>query len=291
MTINAITFDRMRVTPGDDSLVYQEIIGDSDQILTTYGDRLKTTTSGLNVYVSSGAAIIRGRLVRISDLESITVTANSSGYICITIDLTKVNTSTGTPGSGDYVASNNQVRLEAVSTLVKQDLHNGGKIYTFPIAKYTANGATVTLTDEQANADHKLNLIAAADINPSPAGDTALTTNVAVGTYAGTDFESVGNGTIKCLVSGVYRIQVLATMSPVTAAAMLNSYRRIGMTWKRGTAAVPDSNLISAGTYNAGPVIADGFIPLQVGDIGYINTVGGAQHLGLSGIRGYLERL
>lgn len=147
MAIEGITFDLMRVTPADDALLYDALGCMKDRVISGYADELKLTTSGLNVYVGKGAAVVKGRIVRLTEQERISVPANSSGHICFTIDLTQTNSFTGTPGSTDYLPVNNQVRLEALTgSLVQQDLHTNGKVYSFPLAKFTSTGSAVTIT-------------------------------------------------------------------------------------------------------------------------------------------------
>lgn len=91
---------------------------------------LTATATGLNVYVASGKALVQGRLIENTQQMQLTAQANKTGYICITIDLTQNNTSTGTPGTSNYAPVNNQLRLELVEVLNQQDLNSGGLIYT-----------------------------------------------------------------------------------------------------------------------------------------------------------------
>lgn len=146
MTIEGTTFDLMRVTPADDALLYDGLAGNKNRVIQ-YGSKFAMTTSGLNVYVDTGAAVIEGRLIRVTAQERIAIPANSSGYLVLTIDLTQVNSFVGTPGSTNYVPTNNQVRLETVSSLVQQDLHSNGKLYTFALAQYSSTASAVTLVD------------------------------------------------------------------------------------------------------------------------------------------------
>ena len=144
MTIEGITFDLMKVTPADDALIYQSVYG--DRILNN-SEKMNVTATGLNVYVAPGNAVVQGRLIKITSPERLSIPANSSGWICLTIDLTQVNSFTGTPGSTNYKPVNNQVRLEIVNKLVQQDLMTTGKLYTFPIASYSSNASTTYVVD------------------------------------------------------------------------------------------------------------------------------------------------
>lgn len=143
MTLQGYQFDKAKVTPEADAQLYSYLAQSSDNKVIS---GLTATTTGLNVYVAAGKALVQGRLIENGQQMQLTAQANKTGYVCITIDLTQDNTSTGTPGTSDYVPVNNQLRLELVESLNRQDLNNGGVIYTFPLYSYVSTGATVTLT-------------------------------------------------------------------------------------------------------------------------------------------------
>ncbi len=143
MTLQGYQFDKAKVTPEADAALYSYLAQSSDNKVIS---GLTATATGLNVYVASGKALVQGRLIENTQQVQLTAQANKTGYICITIDLTQDNTSTGTPGTSTYLPVNNQLRLELVDTLNKQDLNSDGLIYTFPIYSYVSTGTTVTLT-------------------------------------------------------------------------------------------------------------------------------------------------
>lgn len=146
MAINGITFDRMRVTTKSDALLYYSMLDNNDRIIKGYKNELNVSATGLSVFVSTGACVVQGRLIDVDEEELVSVSANDTGYICLVIDLTQVNTSEGEAGTPGYTPVNNQVRLEVVKTLVQQDLFEEGKLYTFPLASFTSTGTTVNLT-------------------------------------------------------------------------------------------------------------------------------------------------
>lgn len=151
MVMTGTTFDRMRVTPKMDALLYQHATQILAQVLYGYEDGLSSSATGLKVTTQKGAAIIYGRLCVNDAPVDTAIPANTKGYLCIVIDLTQVNTSTGTPGQDDYVAVNNQVSLKAITAanldaLTQEDLLNGGNIYQMPLYQYSATGSAVTLT-------------------------------------------------------------------------------------------------------------------------------------------------
>ena len=146
MAINGITFDRMRVTTKSDALLYYSMLDNNDRIIKGYKNELNVSATGLRVFVGTGACVVQGRLIDVDDEELVSVSANDTGYICLVIDLTQVNTSNGEAGTPGYTPVNNQLRLEVVKTLVQQDLFEEGKLYTFPLASFSSTGTTVDLT-------------------------------------------------------------------------------------------------------------------------------------------------
>lgn len=146
MAINGITFDRMRVTTKSDALLYYSMLDNNDRIVKGYKNELNVSATGLSVFVSTGACVVQGRLIDVDEEELVSVSANDTGYICLVIDLTQVNTSEGEAGTPGYTPVNNQLRLEVVKELVQQDLFEEGKLYTFPLASFTSTGTTVNLT-------------------------------------------------------------------------------------------------------------------------------------------------
>lgn len=145
MTITGSTFDRMRVTPINDSRTYYGAYSRNVIVRNVYGgDGFNRTANGLEVTINPGIAMIMGRQVELTDAITLAVPANSKGYLVITIDLSKENTSTGTPGQPDYSPVNNQVSMRVVTTLTQQDLTDGGQVYDFPLYSYTSTGSAVT---------------------------------------------------------------------------------------------------------------------------------------------------
>lgn len=146
MTIQGYQFDKCKVTPEADAALYYELNNKQNHVIAGYKNEMNVTSSGLNVYVDTGCALVMGRYCEITDQEQLSVMANTEGYVCITIDLTETNIAEGVPGSADYVVTNNQLRVELVTELVQQDLFNDGQVYTFPLAKVVANGTGVKIT-------------------------------------------------------------------------------------------------------------------------------------------------
>lgn len=148
MTLKGYQFDKAKVTPEADAQLYSYLAQSYDNKIIS---GLTATATGLNVYLAAGKALVQGRLVENGQQAQLTAQANKIGYVCIVIDLTQTNTSTGTPGMSDYLPVNNQLRLELVDVLNQQDLNSGGLIYTFPIYSYVSTGTSVALTKLERN--------------------------------------------------------------------------------------------------------------------------------------------
>ena len=149
MTLQGYQFDKAKVTPESDAALYSYLAqgGLDNKVISG----LTATATGLNVYVSAGKALVQGRLIENSQQMQLTAQANKTGYVCVTIDLTQTNTSTGSPGTSNYMPVNNQLRLELVDVLNQQNLNSDGLIYTFPTYSYSTTGTSVTLTKLTAN--------------------------------------------------------------------------------------------------------------------------------------------
>lgn len=146
MTLQGYQFDKCKVTPEADAALYYQLNNKQNHVIAGYKNEMNVTSSGLNVYVDTGCALVMGRYCEITNQEQLSVMANTEGYVCITIDLTETNTAEGVPGSADYVVANNQLRVELVNELVQQDLFNDGQVYTFPLAKVVANGTGIIVS-------------------------------------------------------------------------------------------------------------------------------------------------
>jgi hypothetical protein len=148
MSITGYVFDRAKVTARADSSLYNFLALNRDTVIHGRGQGMSVTTTGLTCNINIGQAIIQGRLVEITAVEPVSIPANSTGYLCITVDLSQVNTSSGTPGNSDYTFVIGQLRTEFVETIVKDDLFNGGFIYNFSLGTVTSTDTDVTFTKD-----------------------------------------------------------------------------------------------------------------------------------------------
>ncbi|OIM56211.1 hypothetical protein, partial [Oenococcus oeni] len=148
MAITMYQSDRMFVSPANDAALYSAILNNTSGVLANRGNNFALTIDGLVVSIDTGQAVIGGRLIEITALESVTVPANSSGSICLVVDLTKTNTVTGNAGDTTYSVAVNQVYTSAVTgSLTQDDLNDGGFIYELPLASFVSTATSVTLTD------------------------------------------------------------------------------------------------------------------------------------------------
>lgn len=291
MTIEGTVFDRGRISPETDSLIFKEIYGDGNRILTKHADRLKVTSSGLNIYVAKGAALIEGRLIRVTDQERIVARANDKGFVVLTIDLTQTNTSTGTPGTDDYVAVNRQIRIELVNDLVQQNLSNNGKIYNFPLASYTSNGTSVSLSQSATMMVNNLTILNAPDVSNAPNSQVNLNTSVMDLQTIVEDpcFVSDVNGRVRCIKSGVYSIRTVGIANPPSVYNAANFKAAQCVAYRNGVEGVFLTQFVGR-AYNGGQLYAEGFIQLQEGDLLQLRTDGNYTGT-VSFFRAYIQRL
>ena len=144
--ITGYTFDRAKVTAFQDSTLYDFLNFGTNTVIPNVGSDMAVTTNGLTCTIAPGKAVICGRLIEIASAEDVQVTASSTGYLCLTVDLSQVNTSSGTPGQTDYTFVINQVRAEFVTSLTQDDLFDGGLLYNFPLGTVTSTATTVSFT-------------------------------------------------------------------------------------------------------------------------------------------------
>ncbi len=147
MAITMYQSDRMFVSPANDAALYSAILNNTSGVLANRGNNFALTIDGLVVSIDTGQAVIGGRLIEITALESVTVPANSSGSICLVVDLTKTNTVTGNAGDTTYSVAVNQVYTSAVTgSLTQDDLNDGGFIYELPLASFTSTTTSANIT-------------------------------------------------------------------------------------------------------------------------------------------------
>lgn len=145
--VDGYQFENVKVSAENDARLYHVLYNRKNQVIDGYDQSMNLSSSGLTVKVAAGAAIIQGRMVVVRQEEAVTVPANASGFISLTVDLTQqVVPGTALPETEDYEWTNNQVKLEYVTQLVRGDLNNGDKVYNLPLCSVTSTGSSVTAT-------------------------------------------------------------------------------------------------------------------------------------------------
>lgn len=222
MAITGYQFDMQMVPASKDASVIHALTGESNGVLRR-GNDFAIMANGLQVTIGTGQAIIQGRLVEVTSNESVTLPANSTGKICIVIDLTKTNAVVGVPGQSGYSATIKQVYiLPVVGSLTQDDLNNGGYIYELPLATFTttSNSATIVQTNPIIN-DSGWNNLDIGAVNAKLSNDGAsyaqyrVRDNVMYIRFRGVDISGAANGNQMARVPWAYRPDV-----EITAAIM-----------------------------------------------------------------------
>ncbi len=147
--LQGFQFDKMQAYPTTDASLFSYLAGDRSFIIPNRGNELNVTTSELNITVDTGEALILGRQIKITEPMVLTIGANQSGYLVIEIDLSKANTSTGTPGQADYEPINNQLSLKFVNNLTQDNINDGGLIYQFNLGTVSSTSNNITFVKNE----------------------------------------------------------------------------------------------------------------------------------------------
>ncbi|GKS55282.1 hypothetical protein [Enterococcus mundtii] len=156
--VDGYQFDNIKISAENDAKMYHALARKRSYVISGYEQGLELSSSGLDVRVASGSAIIQGRMVYVKEAQSITLPANSSGYVCLTIDLNEsvIPTDDFPADSENYSWTNNQVRLEAVNHLINGNTLAGDRVVTFPLCSYTTSGTTAIITKNTINYNDSL---------------------------------------------------------------------------------------------------------------------------------------
>lgn len=147
--LQGFQFDKMQAYPTTDASLFSYLAGDRSFIIPNRGNELNVTTSELNITVDTGEALIEGRQIKITEPMVLTIGANQNGYLVIEIDLSKANTSTGTPGQADYEPINNQLSLKFVNNLTQDNINDGGLIYQFNLGTVSSTSNNITFVKNE----------------------------------------------------------------------------------------------------------------------------------------------
>lgn len=145
--VDGYQFDNVRVSAENDARLYHILYNRKNKVIEGYDQEMRLSTSGLNVSVAAGAAIIQGRMVIVRQEETVIIPANSNGFVSLTIDLTKdVTPGPILPEDETYTWENNQVKLEFITKIVQGSLNNGDKVFNLPLCSVTSKGSTVSIS-------------------------------------------------------------------------------------------------------------------------------------------------
>lgn len=146
MAIKPFTFEHMLNTAGSDAKIYHALGGKNSYVVPGYGNEFAATSQGLKVLVDTGWLICFGRNIQNDSIEELTVPANTTGYITVSLDMTKENIPHGNWWDHDYTVEQNQVKLEVRSDLIWSSPSNDDQQFTFPLYSYKSTNTTTTLT-------------------------------------------------------------------------------------------------------------------------------------------------
>lgn len=119
-----------------DGALYNFLLGNQDYVFEGIGDEFEITPSASSFLITlgTGEGVICGRHVTEETANSansmIQLSANSSGYVTICVDLSR--------------PAGTEAYLRATPTLSQDDLNNSGTVRDLPLYQYTTNGSGVS---------------------------------------------------------------------------------------------------------------------------------------------------
>lgn len=133
MAIKVMADNNEPISAAQDGALYNVLAGGADFVIGGIGDELvfNSNATSLNATIGSGEGVICGRHVTVTgSATSITLGANSSGYIVLRYDLGQ---------TGDNI-----VKLMAVDSLRTENLNDTGAVHDLFIGSYITNASGVT---------------------------------------------------------------------------------------------------------------------------------------------------
>lgn len=134
--LKAMADNAIEITAKEDAAMYNTFAGKQNYIFEGFGNEMAVTHSSasLIVVLGTGGAIICGRHVyenrTAGEASSIVLEPNTSGYLVIRYDLSKI--------------AGKEAEFIAVSVLENNDLNNDGLICDLVLGKYTTDSYGVT---------------------------------------------------------------------------------------------------------------------------------------------------
>lgn len=151
MSLTGYQFDKMRVTPAADGLVFNHLMHNLSSVVTDYRTELEITDlKNGSITLGAGAAVLKGRTVVVSADEQLTPPDNTTSSLCLIIDLSKENSASGSEAEGTYEATNNQVSVNFVTGSIQQeDINDDGSIFMCRMATIVRAGTSITITKDK----------------------------------------------------------------------------------------------------------------------------------------------
>lgn len=141
MTIKVMADNNIDIPSKMDAINYNISQGYAPHVISrTYGynggkQGLEVKAVGLKAPIYRGAATAYGYTVVVDENDMVSdVPTNSTGYICLTIDLSQ--------------PSGKEGRVEFVTALKQENLLINGTIYNIPLAKITTDSSTITTLED-----------------------------------------------------------------------------------------------------------------------------------------------
>lgn len=120
-----------------DRAMFNSFAGDNDYVIEGIGNELQVLydANSFVVELQNGEAVIKGGSMLAESTTSLTLSANTSGYLVIEIDLSQ---------TGDNIC-----QFKAVPSIVQNDINNGGFVYDFVLGQFSTDSLGVSSYTDQ----------------------------------------------------------------------------------------------------------------------------------------------
>lgn len=167
---NVMADNNQNITASQDGAIYDVFSGHQNFIIAGIGDEFELTsnTTSLQVSVGTGEAIISGRHISATQSNSITLTASTTSWLCLRIDLTQPQGNEG-----------KLVALTSDEAIENQNLNGGGTVCDILLYKIitSVNGVSSTIDNRRIIESPLISTIKTITIQPSQWQDKQYTLN------------------------------------------------------------------------------------------------------------------
>lgn len=156
MAIKVMADNNVPISTAQDAALYNVFANGLDFVIGDIGDEmvLNNNSTSLNATLSSGECVICGRHITITGNESISLLANSSGFVVVRYDLSQTG--------------NNLVRILGVDTVRTDNLNDNGIVHDLVIGEYITNASGISSFIDRRNILHG---IPSTILSSDPVGD------------------------------------------------------------------------------------------------------------------------